>query len=122
MSFLNVGVGTADCDAGVPTGADRVTRWTKHVPGRRVAVVDTTGAGDAFSGALAVGLAEGRLMDEAVAFANACCRCRSLKVGTASAMTYRADVEAMVGKGSWLARFVGWRSYLAACALAISLG
>ena len=37
-----------------------------HVPGFRVAVVDTTGAGDAFAGALAVGLAEGMSLPEAV--------------------------------------------------------
>ncbi len=99
-SLLNVGVGTVIVTLGA-NGALIVSRdGTKHVPGRRVAVVDTTGAGDAFSGALAVGLAEGRLMDEAVAFANAAAALQVTKVGTAPAMPYRADVEAMVGKGS----------------------
>jgi ribokinase len=42
----------------------------RHVPGVRVQVVDTTGAGDAFTGALAVALARGATLDEAVGFAN----------------------------------------------------
>src|SRR4051812_30773429 len=42
-----------------------------HVKGHPVSVVDTTAAGDAFNGALAVGLAEGMEMERAVRFANA---------------------------------------------------
>lgn len=41
-----------------------------HVPGYMTNVVDTTGAGDAFNGALAHALAEGQSLDEAVYFAN----------------------------------------------------
>lgn len=40
------------------------------VPGVSVSVLDTTGAGDAFTGALAVALARGQGLDEAVRFAN----------------------------------------------------
>jgi len=42
----------------------------RHVPGVHAAVVDTTGAGDAFTGALAVALARGQSLDDAVGFAN----------------------------------------------------
>ncbi len=42
---------------------------TRRFAAQRVAAVDTTGAGDAFNGALAVGLAEGMDLDGAVAFA-----------------------------------------------------
>jgi ribokinase len=38
----------------------------RHFPGHRVAVVDTTGAGDAFVGCLVASLATGRLRDEAI--------------------------------------------------------
>jgi ribokinase len=40
------------------------------VPGIKVGVVDTTGAGDAFTGALAVALGRGQSLDDGVAFAN----------------------------------------------------
>jgi ribokinase len=42
----------------------------RHLPGIHVPVVDTTGAGDAFTGALAVGLARGWRIDRAAGFAN----------------------------------------------------
>jgi len=44
----------------------------RSFPAHRVKVVDTTGAGDAFRAGLAVMLAQGRPLDEAVRFANAC--------------------------------------------------
>ena len=67
-----------------------------HVPGHRVEVVDTTGAGDAFNGALAVALAEGRDFPDAVAFANACAALQVTKFGTAPAMPYRREVEELM--------------------------
>lgn len=43
-----------------------------HIPGNDVAVVDTTGAGDAFAAGFVAGLMGGRSADDAVALANAC--------------------------------------------------
>ncbi len=48
-------------------GASRI--WTRTVPAYLVTATDTTGAGDAFSAALAVRLAEGAALDEDVEFA-----------------------------------------------------
>ena len=41
-----------------------------NVPGHAVHAIDATGAGDAFNGALAVALVEGRPLAEAAAWAN----------------------------------------------------
>jgi len=63
------------------------------VAGFPVAAVDQTGAGDAFAAGLAVGLAEGRVMVEAVRFANAVASFAVQGRGT-SALGDRASVEA----------------------------
>jgi ribokinase len=95
--LLEKGVGAAVITLGA-NGALVVTpQGTTHVPGRSVEVVDTTGAGDAFSGALAVGLAEGMELTQAVAFANAAAALQVTKIGTAPAMPYRDDVDALLG-------------------------
>lgn len=65
------------------------------VPGVGVDVVDTTGAGDAFSAGLAVALAEDRPLIEAVKFANCCGALACTKLGVIPALGYRAEVEAM---------------------------
>jgi ribokinase len=44
--------------------------FTGLIPTRKVEVIDSTAAGDTFNGALAVGLANGESIEEAVAFAN----------------------------------------------------
>lgn len=60
-----------------------------------VEVVDTTGAGDAFNAGLAVGLAEGKSLDEAVRFASATAALCVTKEGTAKSMPKREDVDAL---------------------------
>ncbi|MBM3458876.1 MAG: ribokinase, partial [Armatimonadetes bacterium] len=67
-----------------------------HVPGRRVTVVDTTAAGDAFSGALATWLAEGYGFREAVQRAVAAAALSVSRAGAQSSLPYRRDVEALL--------------------------
>lgn len=62
-----------------------------------VDVVDTTGAGDAFNGGLAVALAEGKSLQEAIKFANATAALCVTKPGTSNSMPNRADVDALYG-------------------------
>lgn len=85
---------TLGAEGALVVTADRI----EHVPGQKVDVVDTTGAGDAFSGALAVALAEGMELAEAVAFSNAAAALQVTKIGTAPAMPYRKDVDAFVAR------------------------
>jgi ribokinase len=68
----------------------------QHVPGFRVQVADTTAAGDAFTGALAVGLAEAMPLAEAVRFANAAGALACTKAGAAVSIPTRAEVEAFL--------------------------
>jgi ribokinase len=70
----------------------------QQVKGFKVQVVDTTAAGDAFTGALAVALSEARPLAEAVRFANAagarCCE----GFGAQPALPARQDVEKLLRK------------------------
>lgn len=66
------------------------------VPGYPVGVVDTTGAGDAFNGGLAVALAEGKGEAEAIAFANATAALCVTRPGTAPSMPRRDEVDAFI--------------------------
>jgi ribokinase len=58
-----------------------------------VQVVDTTAAGDAFVGALAVSLSEGSSLVEAAAFANACGALAVTKAGAQPALPHRHEVD-----------------------------
>ena len=70
---------------------------SEHVPGFTVpAVVDTTGAGDAFNAALAVGLSEGRPLREAARFANAAAALCCTTLATLPAYRRRPDVDAFM--------------------------
>ena len=75
-----------------------------HVPAFSVAAVDTTGAGDAFIGSLAVFLAENLSEREAVANANVYAALSTMRIGTQKSFPKRADFEAQRGRLSALAR------------------
>lgn len=67
---------------------------TTHVPAVSAGpVVETTGAGDAFAGALAVALAEGREIVEATRFACAVAGISVTRPGTAPSMPHRTEVD-----------------------------
>jgi len=63
------------------------------VPARRVEVVDTTAAGDAFVAGLAVALGEGQTLVEAAQFANAVGALAVTKQGAQPGMPAREEVE-----------------------------
>lgn len=65
-----------------------------HLPGRRVKAVDTTAAGDAFSGALAVFLSEGLEFREAVRRAVVASALAVTRMGAQSSLPRREELEA----------------------------
>lgn len=72
-------------------GADIV-----QVQGRPVPVVDTTGAGDCFVGALAAALCSWAGVDEAVHFANLAASVAVQRPGAGTGMPHLADVEGLL--------------------------
>src|SRR5579862_31255 len=69
-----------------------------HTPAFPVQVRDTTAAGDTFNAALAVALAEGRAMDNALRFANAAAAISVTRLGAQASAPTRAEVD------RWLTR------------------
>jgi ribokinase len=68
---------------------------TEHVASTPVNVVDTTGAGDAFTCALGVSLAEGKSLLEAVQFAAHAGALACTHLGVIPALPYRHEVESL---------------------------
>ncbi len=71
----------------------RADRTTHVIPAHRVRTVDTVGAGDAFSAALAVALAEGRSLNDAAKWANAAAALAVTLPGAQSALPTRDEIE-----------------------------
>lgn len=69
-----------------------------HVPSISVEAVDSTAAGDAFSGALACALAEGKSLVEAAQFAVIAAGLSVTKLGAQQSMPTRPEVEALKNK------------------------
>jgi len=69
------------------------------LPPYDVATVDTTGAGDAFTGAFAIGLAGGMSVADSVNLAQAAAALSTLVVGARSGMPSRQDVEEFIAEG-----------------------
>lgn len=68
------------------------------VPGFQVDVVDTTGAGDAFSAGLTLAIAEGGSLRDAVRFANAAGAVAVTRLGAMAAMPTREEVDARLAR------------------------
>jgi ribokinase len=67
-----------------------------RAPGRAVQVVDTTGAGDTFVGALATALAAGQSLQQALPWANAAAALSCMQAGARGGMPGAAAVRALL--------------------------
>lgn len=92
--LLDMGVGAVVMTLG-SQGAMIVTEnGATHIPAPKVTPVDTTAAGDAFNGALAVALAEGKGLDEAAKFAAKSAAISVTRRGAQPSLASRAEVNA----------------------------
>lgn len=107
--------GLEDRDAGLLAAAAELGRWVcvtdgpegiyfvqegriQHVPGFKVDVVDTLGAGDIWHGAFAMRLGEGASERAAARFANAAAALKCTGFGGRAATPARRDVEELLTK------------------------
>ena len=67
-----------------------------NVPVIKVEAVDTTGAGDTFSGAFAVGVVEGKSLKESIRFANVAAGLSVMKKGAQTGMPFRHEVDLLL--------------------------
>lgn len=67
-----------------------------HLSTPKVKAVDTTGAGDAFCGALAVAISSGKKLDESVVYANCAGALATTKIGAQEALPTREELESLM--------------------------
>ena len=96
-ALIAKGVGTVIITLGEKGALIHGRQFSEPVPAISAGpVVETTGAGDAFNGAFAVGLAEGMIPIQAVRFGCATAGISVTRPGTAPSMPSRAEVEALL--------------------------
>jgi ribokinase len=97
--LLRLGVGNVVITLGAQGALVKNAITTAHVPAYDAGpVVETTGAGDAFNGGLAVALAEGADLLQAVRFGCAVAAISVTRPGTAPSMPFRKEVDALLLK------------------------
>ena len=74
-------------------GCQVIAGKPRLVPAPQVQAVDTVGAGDAFNGALAVAIAEGRPLEEAARWANAAAALAVTQHGAQAALGFREAID-----------------------------
>ncbi len=99
QELLNRGVGAVVVTLGERGALVATPERQQTVPAHRVNVLDTTAAGDAFNGGLAVALAEGRDLFEAASFASAVAALSVTKRGAQPSMSTRDEVDRLLSGG-----------------------
>jgi ribokinase len=93
QKLLDKGVKTVIITLGARGAWVATAEGGRLVPGFKVTPVDSTAAGDIFNGALAVGLSEGKPLDDAVRFANAAAALSVTKLGAQPSAPKRKEIE-----------------------------
>jgi ribokinase len=97
-ALLGRGVGTVVVTLGAQGALVKNRTLREHVAAVDAGpVLETTGAGDAFNGGLAVALAEGREIIDAVRFGCAVAGISVTRAGTAPSMPRRGEVDRLLG-------------------------
>ncbi|MEQ8248931.1 MAG: ribokinase [Alphaproteobacteria bacterium] len=97
--FLDRGAGAVVITLGANGVFLMDTQRTLVVAAHRAGpLVETTGAGDSFNGAMAAALAEGQDLENAVRFGNAAAAISVTRPGTAPAMPTRREIEKLLAR------------------------
>jgi ribokinase len=91
LAFAIITLGSRGCQVVGPSPC-------RPIPPPRVEAVDTVGAGDAFNGALAVALAEGRDVDDAAAWACAAAALAVTRPGAQAALPSREAIDELASR------------------------
>jgi ribokinase len=96
--LLRKGVETVIITLGAQGAFVATASSKERIPGFAAKPVDTTAAGDTFNGALAVALAEGQPLAEAVRFANAAGAIAVTRMGAQPSAPSRKEIEKLAGR------------------------
>lgn len=96
--FLDRGVKTAIITLGQQGAVLVAGGKTDHFPAPQVDPLDTTGAGDVFSGALMTGLSKGRSVEESIVFANHAAALSVTRLGVIEAIPELAEVQEFMAR------------------------
>jgi ribokinase len=84
---------TLGSDGAVVFSREMTANGPAHIPAAKVTAIDTTGAGDAFSGALVAAMSRGENLVVAVVFASAAAALAVQQNGAVPSIPMRADIE-----------------------------
>lgn len=91
--FQQKGVKNVIITMGAAGAYVKSAEFTEMIPGNKVQAIDSTAAGDVFNGALAVALAEGKNLGDAVFFANKAASISVTRFGAQASAPYRNEIS-----------------------------
>ena len=96
--LLSKGVETVILTLGSRGSLLLTEKMEKRIPAYSVDVIDTTAAGDAFCGALAVILSNGSIIEEAIKIANAAGALAVTKLGAEPSLPTKKDIDQLINR------------------------